>query len=57
VLRELCSLTPKVEAAYPREAGEQLEKLDNLLLNGTLTLDRYIEEVKKLQLRTVAKEA
>ena len=51
VLRELCSLTPKVETEYPREASEKIEKLDNLLLNGTLTLDRYIEEVKKLQTR------
>jgi hypothetical protein len=56
VLRELCSLLPRVEATYPTEASEQLEKLDNLLLNGTLTLDRYLEEVKKLQLAITAQK-
>jgi len=56
ILKELYGLMPKVEVTYPEEAGEELEKLDNLLLNGTLNLDRYIEEVKKLRLRNVAKE-
>jgi uncharacterized repeat protein (TIGR01451 family) len=56
ILKELYSLMPKVEATYPEEAGEELEKLDNLLLNGTLTLERYIEEVKKLWLRGATKE-
>jgi uncharacterized repeat protein (TIGR01451 family) len=56
ILKELYGLMPKVEATYPEEAGEELEKLDNLLLNETLTLDRYIEEVKKLWLRSIKKE-
>ncbi|MBO3832645.1 MAG: hypothetical protein FGF51_04575 [Candidatus Brockarchaeota archaeon] len=55
VLKELCSLMPKIEITYPEEMGEEVEKLDNLLLSGVLTQDRYIEEIKKLQSRSIAK--
>ncbi|MEM2979860.1 MAG: BatD family protein [Thermoproteota archaeon] len=56
VLKELYSLMPKVEITYLEEMGEEVEKLDNLLLNGTLTLERYIEEIKKLQTRSIMKK-
>ena len=59
ILTELYSLMPKIpkiEVTYPEEMNEEFEKLDNLLLSGTLTLDRYIEEIKKLQPRSIAKK-
>ncbi|MEM1548489.1 MAG: BatD family protein [Candidatus Bathyarchaeia archaeon] len=56
VLKELYSLMPKVEITYIEEMGEEVEKLDNLLLNGTLTLERYIEEIKRLRTRSISKK-
>lgn len=56
VLKELCSLMPKIEEIYPEEMGKGIEKLDNLLLSDMLPLDKYIEEIKRLQSKNNTKK-
>jgi hypothetical protein len=55
-LVKLFEIMPKVELIYPVELEEkEIEKLDNLLLNGSITLSDYTQRVKELQLKSVKK--
>ncbi|OYT28589.1 MAG: hypothetical protein B6U95_03865 [Thermofilum sp. ex4484_82] len=51
LLMDLCSFLPQIapEEVSAEEVDERLEKLDSLLLDGTLTLEEYARRVKKLK--------